>query len=118
MIKDLEVPILFEGRQYTGIKELRCSPTGGVIVSLWTTPFVAEGEQRGSYFTVIPVSGKDYRKDNPTKCGYSILEMGANTMITIYTDYGQAHKIVINDPELASILESDLNDNEIPKVSM
>lgn len=88
--------ISFEGRKYCGIIELGFSTLEGrtdehFVVNLYNSPVSLKDNRRGRFFTCIPISPWEYRKDHPTSASY--FRSGPNR-IMISSDYGQPSTIV------------------------
>lgn len=108
MIHNREVVCSVEAEAYgkttfTGILKLGTDDKGQFIVDAYTTPKVAPGEPRGSYFTVIPISPTEYRRSHPTRTGF-LRENGA---ITVFSDWGHPYRIECDDPSVLDELEHD-----------
>jgi hypothetical protein len=80
-------PIIFEGNKYFGIKEFDCK-----CVWLFT-----EETLKGTFFTVIPTSNKEYRKNNPTESKVEIETKNDWTIFKIYSDWGQCYEMKIHN---------------------
>lgn len=99
-------PVLWEGKLYCGIREFDC-----IRVDLFTEPTM-----RGGYFTVIPISAAEFRRDNPTKAKALIVNRGEWTEFTIWDDWGEGHVMKIHNSlsaEISSAIEGAKR-NEIP----
>lgn len=81
--------VTWNGNRYFGAKEIGFTDKGTFIVSLHTTPFVRDGDPRGSYFTTIPISDTAYRAKHKTKA--AILRRGQK--LVVYCDWGRPHEI-------------------------
>lgn len=96
------------GWKLKGIRELGFNERGAFVVDAWTTD--APGP-RGTFFTSLPISPRDYRAVHPTKCGYRIIN---SKKLAIYDDwskvtYIQAYKAIINT------LVRECQENDIPE---
>ena len=85
--KPLLCPVIFEGRKYFGIKEFDCK-----CVGLFT-----EQTLQGTFFTVIPISDKEYRKKSPTKAAVKITQNKGWTIFKIYNDWGGISEMRIHN---------------------
>lgn len=111
MIKNLEKPIVFGARQYTGIKELGIDPEhGGLTVNLYTTP---PAEQRGGFFTSIPISPashrKKYKRDN-------VCFRDDGKALFVWDDWGKFY-IIQADREVLDLLVADLTFNDVREIT-
>ena len=89
-------PIIFEGKKYFGVQKFDCH-----IVGLFT-----EETLQGKFFTVIPISPKDYRKTRPTKAKVEIDIEKEWTIFKIFSDWGkcyvmQMHNSLKNEIKIA-----------------
>lgn len=117
MIRDREVFVVWKGHEYVGIQQLGFSEGGSLIVSLWTTPPAA---QRGSYFTGIPISPKEWRT-NPEnryldtrfwpkgRCEFK----DHGRYLSIRDDWREVYEIAA-PREILDLLVQDLVDNAVP----
>lgn len=99
-------PVLWEGKLYYGIERFDC-----VVVDLFTEP-----TKSGGYFTVIPISSVEFRRDNPTKAKVLIVNRGEWAEFTIWDDWGEGHVMKIHNSlsaEISSAIEGAKR-NEIP----
>ena len=76
--------VIWEGREYYRIKKFDCH-----IVDL---QFTKEG---GGYFTVLPISPLEYRRENSTQAKVIINKEETVTQFIIYDDWGTPHEMVI-----------------------
>lgn len=86
-------PVLWEGKLYYGIREFDC-----IKVSLYTEP-----TKQGGYFTVIPISSAEFRRDNPTKAKVYVIKRDEWTEFTIWDDWGEGHEMKIHNSLSAEI---------------
>ena len=100
--------IVFEGNVYEGIRKIGIDAGGAFVISLYTTPPHDKG--RGGYFTCLPISGKEYRKENPTKTSYRIL---SKEKIAVYSDWGEMSVIKANTDVIDRLAEECI-ENGIP----
>lgn len=69
----------------------------------------------GGYFTVLPISDKEYRKTNFTPASISVVNKGIHTVFNIVDDWNHKHTLSIHNSLVGEIKES-LNgclDNEL-----
>jgi hypothetical protein len=86
VVKMTDYPSQWE--EFCGIKEFGFSEWGGLVVSMYTTPFVKESDPRGIFFTCLPISSKEYRLKIPTRTHYV---RASATLLTVYDDWGKAY---------------------------
>lgn len=96
--------------EFCGIREVGFNERGGFIISAWTTPFVATGEPRGGWTTVLPISGLGYRARRPTKTAF---ERGASSII-IYDDWGTS-VVITATADVLDQLAAECAANSIPE---
>lgn len=100
--------IIYNGDSFYGAKELGFSASGSFILSLYPLP--ATHEHRGGYWTSIPISGKEYRREHPTKTAFE----DHGHMLVIYSDWGTPD--TIRAPrEILDMLVAECLANEIPQ---
>jgi hypothetical protein len=87
-------PVIFEGRKYFGVREFDCH-----CVGLFT-----EETLQGTFFTVIPISPKEYRETSPTKAKVEISTENDWTVFKIFCDWGQCHIM-----QLHNTLKDEIN---------
>jgi hypothetical protein len=94
-IKDRDTPFVFEcdhdveDRAFTGIRELGFTERGHFVVSAYTTPPVAPGEPRGTYFTSLPISPMEYRRTHRTRAAFQ----RDGDRLVIFDDWGKPYTI-------------------------
>lgn len=80
-------PVIFEGTKYFGIREFDCH-----VVGLFT-----EKTLRGTFFTVIPISSKEYRDKKPTKAKVKIEIKKDYTIFKMFSDWGSCSVMEIHN---------------------
>jgi hypothetical protein len=89
-IKDMEVPFGFnQGHRtdtFVAIRELGFNSMGAFVVNGYSTP---PPEPRGTFFTSIPISKKEYREKHPTQAGFHLTRL----RIIFYDDWGERYSI-------------------------
>jgi len=75
-----------DGRRFYGADRVGFTEDGMFVFSAWTTP---PGDQRGSFFTTIPISDREYRAKRQTK---TAVFLGAG-FIDIFDDWGTPTRI-------------------------
>ena len=79
--------IIFEGREYFGIREFDCH-----VISLYTEPTL-----QGTFFTVMAISKAEYREEHPTKAKVEIKKSKEYTTFNIYSDWGEVSIMKIHN---------------------
>lgn len=80
-------PVIFEGKKYFGIYEFDC-----INIGLFT-----EKTLQGTFYTKIPISSIEYRKENKTKSKVEIKSKGDWTIFKIFSDWGECSKMEIHN---------------------
>lgn len=109
--KDNSTKVIFKGEQFYGIEKIGIGESKdiGFVVSLYTTDLGDNG-RRGTFFTSLPLSSLDYRKTTNSRCeGYQ----RQDKVINFFDDYGQSHKIEIDDSDIVDQLCTELENNEV-----
>lgn len=88
MITDNHTSVVWQGRHFFGVRELGFNDSGSFIVSMHTTPLI-DGQQ-GSYFTCIPISPLEFRREWPNS-RVAFRDKGAE--LVLYDDWGTPHTI-------------------------
>lgn len=91
-------PVIFENREFYGIIEFDC-----VVVRLYT-----EKTKSGSFTTNIPISDKEYRRNNPTKAKVEITIFEDWTIFELYSDWGKPSVMKIHN-SLESQISNAIN---------
>ena len=86
-MKKIKYPVVFEGRKFCGIRKFDC-----VIVDLYTEPTL-----RGGFFTSIPISETEYRREHPTKAKVNVSILKGWTVFRIYSDWGELSVMEIHN---------------------
>lgn len=84
-MKEEMLPVLYKNGSYDKIVRFDC-----VIIEL------GYNDGLGGFFTVIPISSIEYRKEHPTKCAIEIERFLDYTVFVIFDDWGDRY--VINIP--------------------
>lgn len=80
----------------------------GVSVDIEAPISIITGRQKcAGYFTSIPISHFDYRKDNPTKACCKMTKLSTKTQFKIVSDWGEVHNLYIDndDPVLQKTID-------------
>jgi hypothetical protein len=99
-IENRDVPFSVDGQSFVGIRRLGFTDRGSFVIDAWTTPAPAP---RGSYFTSIPISPREYREVHPTRAAFRVT---APNMLIVYSDYGEPTTIKA-PPDVVSALEAE-----------
>ena len=106
---DQDIKISFETQTFQGIEKIGFDKGGSFIVSLYHCKFKPEHKHRRGYFTILPISPRDYRRQNPTQAAF---RKNNNWSISIFSDYGEEYKIK-TDPTIISKLVEECEKNEL-----
>lgn len=109
--RDNSTKVVFKGKQFYGIEKIGISESkdNGFVVSLYTTD-LGDDDRRGGFFTSLPLSSLAYRKTtNSRREGYQ----RQGNIVNFFDDYGQSHKIEIDDSNIVDQLCAELEDNEV-----
>ena len=90
--------ITWRGNRYYGADRLGFTDKGQFVVSLFT--YREPHDQRGNYFTVIPISGDEYRATDKTKA--AVRDDG--DALTVFCDWGDAHRIEMPRSAVESLI--------------
>lgn len=96
-------------RRFYGIEELGFNEEGHFVLSLYTTE-VDNDPRRGEFYSGLPISPKEYRREKPTKAAAEVSSV--NTVI-IYDDYGKPTPITICDRKIFDRLIDELGEAEL-----
>lgn len=111
--RDNSTKVVFKGKQFYGIEEIGIgeSKDNGFVVSLYTTDLGDDGS-RGGFFTSLPLSSLAYRKTTSSRReGYQ----RQGNIVNFFDDYGQNHKIEIDDSDIVDQLCTELENNGVFK---
>lgn len=109
MVENLEVPFSLDRVSFVGIRRLGFDGED-FVVDAWTTP---PPRPRGSYFTHIPISSREYREHHPTKAAFRVSEPDR---LTVYSDHGTPTTITA-PPEIVSALALECAAAMLPRAS-
>lgn len=78
--------------------------SGGFCISI-------KYNEGGSYFTCIPISHRDYRKDHPTKAAFRAI---SSREVIVYDDWGKRYNIRIESANSIEPLVKDMLEHDLP----
>lgn len=86
-MENIKYKVVYQWFRYEGIEKFDCR-----IVSLLK-------QERGAarFFTVIPISPKEYRKEHQTRAGVFIETQGDWTRFYITSDWGETYTVAIHN---------------------
>lgn len=83
--------------KYFGAEQIGFTEEGSFVVDLFTTP---PPKPCGGYFTVIPISPAEYRRENPTKAA---VRDDGNSIVLI-SDCGAEYRITMDRASIDRLL--------------
>lgn len=88
LLATVDYPVVWQGKQYEAIDKFDCRVVG----------LKNELNGYGGYFTVIPISSKEYREnERETKAAVVITENAGWTLFSIYSDWGECYEMNIHN---------------------
>lgn len=112
-MKNVSVRFWCAGYNFFGGEELGFNERGNFVISGFTTLPDSFG-RRGTYFSSLAISSKEYREKYPTQCGFKVT---SKKSITLYDDWRKPFSISSNSPKLIKALEIECLANNLPRVS-
>jgi hypothetical protein len=100
-------PLKCRNEQFYGAHEIGFNERGSFVLSLFNYP--PPHDERGNYFTALPISPSEYRANHKTKCAYQ----DAGEALIIYDDWGKPYRIEA-DRDLLDALCSECSSQGLP----